>query len=509
MYKVCFADDEVMNHQLLENLVDWKEKGFEIAGTATDGIEALQMYEAIRPDVIFIDIRMPLMDGLECIKMIREEDIAVKIVIVSAYGDFTYAQKAIQYGVQDFLVKPVSRIVLNSLIDKIKQSLLQRTQQGENSTDELELHYMKIRKEIMDGNCKLLRGKFTEFFERVKCAVYIRCMTFEGKAVGWEETESLKELLEKMLQEAGKQFVLVLIEGAGRVLILSGAKRGHAGLLENLQKSNHNRILDIFLTEEAVDEDGLCHYFYDLYHSENPGFYKNEGIIYRGNQNQCFYEPVEEFEADLPLHEILSNDGNDKLNDFFHTMIQKAGEEALNPRILKNRILDILVAMKLKFKKYYPKETFFILRNISMEELNKIDKASYLEQYMQQIVKQIYQEWHKIWQDESREKLMVIKANIYTEEHFTNADFSVRQVAEHIGMSRNYFVTVYKETAHTGFWDYVTERRIEKAKELLITTEDTAGNIARSVGYASEYHFSRKFKEITGMTPNKYRKWNR
>ena len=113
MYKVCFADDEIMNHQ--EKLVDWEKYGFEIV----DGVEALQLYEEQKPDLFLIDIKMPCMDGLECAKLIREAD-SIKIVIVSAYSEFTYAQKAIQYGVQDFVVKPISRIVLNNLVEKIR-----------------------------------------------------------------------------------------------------------------------------------------------------------------------------------------------------------------------------------------------------------------------------------------------------------------------------------------------------------------------------------------------------
>ena len=106
MYKVCFVDDETINYQLFEKMVPWEEKGFLIAGTAADGLEALQMYEQVQPDLIFMDIQLPLMDGLECVRCIREENQDVQIVIVSAYSDFSYAQKAIRYGVQDFLLKP-------------------------------------------------------------------------------------------------------------------------------------------------------------------------------------------------------------------------------------------------------------------------------------------------------------------------------------------------------------------------------------------------------------------
>lgn len=170
MYKVCFADDEIMNHQLLEKLVDWEKYGFEIVGKATDGVEALQLYEEQKPDLFLIDIKMPCMDGLECAKLIREADSKIKIVIVSAYSEFTYAQKAIQYGVQDFVVKPISRIVLNNLVEKIKQML----DKEKEDTDEGDLILPRIRQAIADGKLEaVLEGEeYDKFFSASRKIAY-------------------------------------------------------------------------------------------------------------------------------------------------------------------------------------------------------------------------------------------------------------------------------------------------------------------------------------------------
>ena len=135
MYKVCFADDEILDFQLLERLVDWNAMGFEIAGTATDGLEALALVDSVNPDLLFLDIHMPIMNGLECMKRIRERNQSVIIVIISAYEEFSYAKTAIQYGVTDYIIKPVGRAQLNETVKKIrllldeKKTVLARSRQ--------------------------------------------------------------------------------------------------------------------------------------------------------------------------------------------------------------------------------------------------------------------------------------------------------------------------------------------------------------------------------------------
>ncbi|MBQ1491687.1 MAG: helix-turn-helix transcriptional regulator, partial [Blautia sp.] len=84
--------------------------------------------------------------------------------------------------------------------------------------------------------------------------------------------------------------------------------------------------------------------------------------------------------------------------------------------------------------------------------------------------------------------------------------FSVQDAADYNGISKNYFTSLYKEQAGIGFWDYVTGRRMERAKELLLSTDDLISSIASQVGYESEFHFSRKFKELFGQSPSQFRK---
>lgn len=122
--KILIVDDEMYERVLIEKCVDWEEKGFTIVGSVQSAEEALGIFEQERPDIIFTDISMPFMDGLELSQKIRQQDARAKIVIVTGYRDFEYARKAIKIGVEDFLLKPIEADELEETALKVRQDIL-------------------------------------------------------------------------------------------------------------------------------------------------------------------------------------------------------------------------------------------------------------------------------------------------------------------------------------------------------------------------------------------------
>jgi DNA-binding NarL/FixJ family response regulator len=110
MMKIVFIDDESVTLKLLRNILDWNSIGFEIAGTALNGIEGLSLCEAVNPDAAIVDIKMPQMDGLEFIHELRKRNEDISLIVLSAYDEFEYAQKAIPYGISAYLLKPLDEI---------------------------------------------------------------------------------------------------------------------------------------------------------------------------------------------------------------------------------------------------------------------------------------------------------------------------------------------------------------------------------------------------------------
>jgi len=108
MYKVFLVEDEVVVREGIKNIIHWEEEGFIIAGDESDGELAYPMILREQPDILITDIKMPFMDGLELSKLLKKEMPQLKIIIISGYSDFGYAQQAIDIGVTEYLLKPIT-----------------------------------------------------------------------------------------------------------------------------------------------------------------------------------------------------------------------------------------------------------------------------------------------------------------------------------------------------------------------------------------------------------------
>lgn len=123
MYRVMIIDDEKALRSLLKASVNWKEMGLEIAGEAASGIEAINTIDKFHPDIIFVDIRMPFMDGIEFSKIALKRYPGMKIIILTAFDEFEYAKQCIGLGITDYLLKPIVRADIQSACKKAIREL--------------------------------------------------------------------------------------------------------------------------------------------------------------------------------------------------------------------------------------------------------------------------------------------------------------------------------------------------------------------------------------------------
>src|SRR5581483_4496647 len=124
-YKVFFVEDEIVTREGIRDNVDWQAEGFELCGEAPDGEMALPLLQATKPDVLITDIKMPFMDGLQLSKIVRERMPQTKVVILSGHDEFEYAREAIQLGVTEYLLKPVTVQDIHHVLQKLARQISQ------------------------------------------------------------------------------------------------------------------------------------------------------------------------------------------------------------------------------------------------------------------------------------------------------------------------------------------------------------------------------------------------
>ena len=146
METVFIADDEQIIRNGLKCIIDWNELGFEICGEASNGEDALNKILQLNPSLVLIDIRMPKLHGIDVIEAARKQGFKGKIIIISGFSDFKYAQSAIRFGVDYYLTKPIDEEELLDIIKQVKESI-----SNEKKTSQVLLHYKeKAKKEILD-----------------------------------------------------------------------------------------------------------------------------------------------------------------------------------------------------------------------------------------------------------------------------------------------------------------------------------------------------------------------
>jgi len=121
MYKVLIVDDEPIVREGLKTIIDWEKYGFYVCAEASNGLEGIQIIEKLNPHLVLVDIKMPEVCGLKMISIIQDRSLNVKFIILTGYSDFEYAQKAINYGVVAYLLKPIDEIELIRHVEKVYQ----------------------------------------------------------------------------------------------------------------------------------------------------------------------------------------------------------------------------------------------------------------------------------------------------------------------------------------------------------------------------------------------------
>lgn len=525
MMKIVLVDDEQIIKSGLRKEVDWDAVNCRIVGEASDGQEALELIRRERPDAVISDIRMPFMDGLTLMEKAREEQPDLYFLFISGHDEFSYVQKALKLGASDYILKPIDPVYLE---DKLKSLVLESGKRDRRDAAEKAKHSEDIRRFLQDvvfGERKdeaLLRTEARELGESLtdKCYTMLSFQVDDYYSYGGGEDERGRELILNsfkdlvrlfpsshrfLLTESPREFDLCLIAEDGeslKALVQEGLDRV-AGETAGLSWSVSIGVGDVVLHLERLRRS-----FREARKALELRFIKGKSRIFSYEEYRSFSGQVREG-IELGSTESLMK------------AVAEGDRDAV-PGLLKILEKDALGMED-------PKSALHWLASGIMLELNRIMEERELS--MEEVLDDPLKEWSLLGQqptaalfmEKLQEQLLAITSYIhmrrdyyssqildqtlsYIKENFISGTLSLEEAAAVACMSPCYFAVIFKQETGRTFNRYLTDLRINKAKDLILYTDLKSYEIGPKVGYDNPSYFSTVFKKNTGMSPSEYRK---
>jgi two-component system response regulator YesN len=521
LYKVFLVEDEIVTREGIRDNVDWKAAGFEFCGEAPDGEIALPLIEATQPDLLITDIKMPFMDGLQLCKIIREHMPWVKIIILSGHDEFNYAQTAIKLGVAEYLLKPVSvkdlHQVLQRTVVKLDQERAERAR-------------LKQLREQLDDNLHLLREKFllrlvlggvssAEAIEQSEqLGIDLIANYYLALLIKTELPESPQQVAYQEYQQVGS--IIFGLVGANPDILLAQKDLEELVILmkgDNPEQLNQEAAFLAALIKQEVEGKMSCtlrtslggpqQRLGEIHHSYAEALVKagsNETAPIQDTVDQL--ESIEHTRLDqAALEHYLKSGSALDFDPFFEAYLQPIGAAAQRSRLLKQYIfLDILFTAA-QFVSDLGGNANQVLPEIGQVEMlvQEIKTLDQIKAEIREIITAVLS--YRDRQVDHQQTQVFYQARDYIDQHYSDPELSLQQVAAQVNLSASHFSVVFSQAMGETYRDYLTSVRIERAKELLRTTDLMCAEIAYRCGYNDPHYFSHIFKKNTGVTPQKFR----
>lgn len=536
MLKVFLVEDESVMREGLRDNIPWQQCGYRFVGEAADGEMALPLIRKVQPDVLITDIKMPFMDGLSLSRIVHEEFPNTKIIILSGHDDFEYARQAIQIGVEQYLLKPVTRAALQKVLFEIREKIENEQEQvnyKEQFRDELHEYEQFNRRYFFE---QMLGGKLSvqEIYDEAKKlsleinASWYNLVLFSVQPKGYDaqnhnQNDDMVSQQEEILRYFLRfpEYILFRVNINTYGLLVKGDESEIKDLTQKCI-SNIRRICESVDSSEldwyvAVGEpverlSMLPECFSQVNHIFSyrfivPGVNVLSQDIVSGNTSDEESGNYRNIELDKIDPEIIKGflfKGDiEEVDDFISNYLGSLSE-ALKSKVFRNYLTLNIRFLILAFlddagvsKKDFTEKVddgYSSEYSVGMEEL---------ESYIGKMIRTAINLRDN--QSNSQSKRIIRRAVDYIDDNFTDEDISLNAVSEYVDVSSNYFSAIFSSEMKQTFVEYVTNKRMDKAKKLLKQTQMHTGEIAAEVGYKDPHYFSFVFKKTQGMTPREYR----
>lgn len=529
LYTFLIVDDEPIIREGMRDHIPWEELGFRFVAACGNGNEALEVLERTPVDVVLTDICMPFMDGLALARHIRNQYPATKVILLTGYDEFDYAHQALKLGVDDYILKPITPAFVREMLLSLRKKLDEE------------------RKRFQDD--QFLRKQLEESLPLLRERVLNRLLTPE---VSISDMESHFKFLNLSIPVQGVQYIISVVE------LLSALGTEHEvmnrlseiGATHKILQTTHVPWIDfrnahnqsVFLlwsaTAQGVYREALL--MAELLENHLPLYVKGTVHIGVGNPvssldriHQSYQEAVEALQLSilrgqrkvLSYREITGG-SRGKVGEltYWGKEIRKAlilGDQEYARKIvgaMKNHvrsvihrleeyhlILTLTVAYLLQSAQELeiPVSEFFSSHTNPFIEVQACKTLEEMEDWLLRFIEKMNQYLRIQQEDFSLQK--VREAELFIKESYSNPNLTIGLLCKELSISTSYFSAIFKKHRGKTFLEYLTEIRIEKAKELLKTTNLKTYEIAERVGYPDSHYFSLLFRKTVGIPPTAFR----
>jgi two-component system response regulator YesN len=495
MLTVLIADDEYFIRQRLKRIIDWETLQLQCVGESENGKQVLDLVCSSQVDILLLDINMPVQSGIDVLEYIYHHDINTKIIFLTGYSDFEYAQKAIKYQAVNYLIKPIDKESLENALLSCKNKILSARQKQE----EMDKYYRYLRRSYLykiaaDGR------DMSNLFQRYPSFLTKTFYCFLGVYCDEKIESSIESLTNQLDLEKIDFEVFQESESITMVQFYYSSESDYikiSSLCGEFIRTFSNYIFLSLGESQPIQTSWCKQYQLVLDNLTNRYFYPQKQLIRQHSSEACKIDR----ESFLSLRQNIMQNLNSKnkcglevyLKELFRSI-----EQSGNPNYLTLTVTEILIILNVNSH-----DSLLPEKNINIFAKELIEDGYSLSELEETIKSFAFECIDRIFVVPS-DAVWVKKITEYILDHFTESDLSVKQISVFFNLNAAYMGNVFKKITGQSVVQYITALRMEKAMELLLSKKYKIVEVAEKAGYSDVFYFSKKFKKIYGCSPKNY-----
>jgi len=513
--KLLIVDDEELTRNGLLSIIDKDRFGIETILMADDGVNGLKIAKEERPDIILCDVRMPRLNGIEMLSQIQKELPDIAAIFMSGYSDKEYLMSAIKMGAINYIEKPIDTTELEAAIQKAIEQCMRHKREfaaeemNTNQAASSLAYYLTMPFSTCKDSVEVLEKQFYKHYKNINKFKYISTIIVKLEAAS-EASSELQYIYQRLRKELSSSHIHIIYT----------------------EKRLFHLVYTIY--SDSPISQGSVAMFCDQLHLAFSGkgdYYISTGDIVEGIENayrsyesavillqkSFFFEPCTVMKAGMKssdkssrIPEIISkfnmaiDDSNEDevlsvLSDLYDCCRDST---SLLPNQIKTYYFNLFAEV------YNQREKNQLFTDLSIENNESImdimDRCFSYNVLHELLLNKVKAFFSDISSNISENKTIYLIKN-YISSHYSDSNLSVKDISDYAHLSVSYLCTFFKSETGTTLNQYITEYRMDKAKQLLVDPRNKITEISFKVGYNDGNYFGKSFKKIVGLSPSEYR----